>query len=223
MLFGFLAARTTTHRVRPGRDHPAAAPDRAGRQAGGRDRRLSKGRLRLGVGIGWNDVEYEALGENFHNRGARCEEQIDLLRKLWADEVITYEGRWHKVTEAGLNPLPPQRSIPIWLGGMAPQVVDRVARLADGWMPHYNPELHSQVAGMREAARAAGRDPATIGVECMTLFTDDTSKARDRVKELQDIGLTHMAVVTMKLGLRDPAAHIDAIARYRDAVGDLGE
>ena len=80
---------------------------------------LSKGRLRLGIGTGWNAVEYEALGENFHDRGKRSEEQIDLLRKLWAEETITYDGRWHKVTDAGLKPLPTERSIPVWLGGMA--------------------------------------------------------------------------------------------------------
>src|SRR5215467_10313993 len=87
---------------------------------------LSKGRLRLGVGIGWNPVEYEALGQDFSNRGRRSEEQIDLMRKLWAQDIITYKGRWHTVTDAGLNPLPPRRAIPIWLGGMAPQVIERV-------------------------------------------------------------------------------------------------
>jgi probable F420-dependent oxidoreductase len=223
VLFGYLAARTTTLELFPG---VIILPQRqtalVAKQAASLDV-LSKGRLRLGVGIGWNDVEYEALGENFKNRGARCEEQIDLMRKLWADEVISYEGRWHKVTEAGLNPLPTRRSIPVWLGGMAPQVVDRVARFGDGWIPHYNPDLRNQIAHMREAARAAGRDPAKIGVETMTLYLDDASKARDRMKELQDMGVTHTAVVTMKLGLRDPAAHIDAIARYREAVGDLAD
>ena len=96
---------------------------------------LSNGRLRLGIGTGWNDVEYECLGENFNDRGIRSEEQIDLLRRLWKDEAITYEGKWHKITDAGLNPLPSNKNIPIWLGGMAPQVIDRVARIADGWFP----------------------------------------------------------------------------------------
>jgi len=221
VLFGYLAARTTTLELVPG---VIILPQRqtalVAKQAASLDV-LSKGRLRLGIGTGWNDVEYEALGENFHNRGARSEEQIDLMRKLWAEEVISYQGRWHTVSEAGLNPLPLRRSIPIWLGGMAPQVIDRVARLADGWIPHYNPELRSQIATMHKAARAAGRDPARIGLECMTLFTEDVSKARDRTKELQDLGMTHTAVVTMNVGLKEPAAHIDAIARYRDAVGDL--
>ena len=93
---------------------------------------LTKGRLRLGIGTGWNTVEYDALGESFTNRGARSEEQIDVMRKLWADEVISYDGKWHNITEAGLNPLP-ARQIPIWLGGMAEKVIDRVGRIGDGW------------------------------------------------------------------------------------------
>ncbi len=105
---------------------------------------LSKGRLRLGIGTGWNAVEYEALGEDFHDRGRRSEEQIDLMRRLWAEETISYDGRWHHVTDAGLNPLPPKRAIPVWLGGMAPQVIERVGRLADGWFPFLNPELETQ-------------------------------------------------------------------------------
>ncbi len=113
---------------------------------------ISRGRFRLGIGTGWNDVEYEALGENFHNRGKRSEEQIDLLRKLWAEETITYKGKWHTITDAGLNPLPAGRAIPIWLGGMAPQVIDRVARIGDGWFPFFNPNLKSQIAEIHRKA-----------------------------------------------------------------------
>src|SRR4029453_17668221 len=94
---------------------------------------LSRGRLRLGIGIGWNFVEYEALGENFKNRGRRSEEQIEVLRALWTKELVTFTGRWHKITDAGINPLPVQRPIPIWLGGGAEQVLRRIARLGDGW------------------------------------------------------------------------------------------
>ena len=90
---------------------------------------LSGGRLRLGIGTGWNQVEYEALGENFHNRGKRSEEQINLLRKLWADDLVTFKGDHHIVTDAGLNPLPPRKSIPIWFGGMANPVLRRVAKI----------------------------------------------------------------------------------------------
>jgi probable F420-dependent oxidoreductase len=113
---------------------------------------LSKGRLRLGVGTGWNAVEYEALNMNFHDRGDRSEEQIAVMRQLWAHEVVTFDGRWHRIDEAGLNPLPLRRSIPVWLGGMAPQVIDRVARLADGWFPFFNPNLAQQLEEVRENA-----------------------------------------------------------------------
>jgi probable F420-dependent oxidoreductase len=173
---------------------------------------LSKGRLRLGVGTGWNDVEYEALGANFHDRGQRSEEQIDLLRKLWRDEAISFSGEHHKVTDAGLNPLPPKRNIPIWLGGMAPQVIDRVGRLADGWFPFVNKNLTSQIEQMHASAERAGRDPDSIGIEC--IIPSDTDA--ERVKSLQDMGVTHVAMVTMNQKLADPAAHIDAITRARE-------
>ena len=101
---------------------------------------LSGGRLRLGIGIGWNPVEYEALGEDFSNRGKRSEEQIDLLRSLWSENLLTYEGKYHKVTDAGLNPLPPDKSIPIWFGGSSNQVLKRVAQMGDGWMPTGKPD-----------------------------------------------------------------------------------
>ncbi len=179
---------------------------------------LSKGRLRLGIGTGWNAVEYEALGENFHDRGRRSEEQIDLMRRLWAEEAISYDGRWHKVTDAGLNPLPPRRAIPVWLGGMAPQVIERVGRLADGWFPFLNPDLETQVAQMREHARAAGRDPADIGIESMLPAGDDPGKTREKIERLEALGATHAAAVTMNVNLPNPQAHIDAIRRFRDNV-----
>ena len=183
---------------------------------------LSKGRLRLGIGTGWNAVEYEALGENFHDRGARSEEQIDLMRQLWAEEVVSYEGKWHKVAEAGLNPLPVRRGIPVWLGGMAPQVLDRVGRIADGWFPFYNPNLADQLQAVRAAAERAGRDAADIGIECMVGF-DGADKARSRLQRLQDLGVTHTAVVTMNADLRDPQEHIDAIRRFWDVAAEFAD
>lgn len=173
---------------------------------------LSRGRLRLGVGTGWNDVEYEAMGENFHDRGRRSEEQIDLLRKLWRDDAISFSGEYHSITDAGLNPLPVNGSIPIWLGGMAPQVIDRVGRLADGWFPFVNRNLSTQIEQMQASARNAGRDPASIGIECIIPANTDA----ERVKKLQDMGVTHVALVTMNQDLADPAAHMDAISRGRD-------
>ena len=99
----------------------------------------------MGIGIGWNPVEYEALEQDFSTRGKRSEEQIDLMRSLWQNELITYEGKSHKVTDAGINPLPPEGSIPIWFGGTADIVLKRVARLGDGWMPVGKPDESRQL------------------------------------------------------------------------------
>jgi len=144
---------------------------------------------------------------------------VALLRALWAQEVVTFSGRWHTVTEAGLNPLPAKRSIPVWFGGMADAVIDRVARLGDGWFPFRNPQLPAQLAQLHERARAAGRAPASIGIECMQPAVDAPAKIRERCKELADLGVTHTAGVTMNAGLADAQAHIDAMQRFRDAVG----
>src|SRR6185436_13789954 len=96
---------------------------------------LSNGRLRLGVGLGWNHVEYEALGMDFRTRGRRVEEQVEVLRKLWTEPLVTYRGTGHVIDNAGLNPMPVQRPIPIWFGGSAEPALKRAARLGDGWMP----------------------------------------------------------------------------------------
>lgn len=178
---------------------------------------LSRGRLRLGIGTGWNDVEYEALGENFHDRGQRSEEQIDVLRKLWHDKVISYAGEHHTITEAGLNPLPTRGEIPIWLGGMAPAVIERVGRLADGWFPFVNRDLEQQIQQVRASARAADRDPDSIGIECIM----PSNSSADDIRRLQDLGITHVAMVTMNQGLTDPAAHIDSIKRAREMLSQL--
>ena len=113
---------------------------------------LTNGRLRLGIGVGWNEVEYEALGENWENRGRRSAEQIEVMRMLWTQEVVNYEGRYHKITHAGINPLPVQRPIPVWFGGGAPQVVRRLARMGDGWFPQFKPdgEGREKLEEMRE-------------------------------------------------------------------------
>jgi probable F420-dependent oxidoreductase len=182
---------------------------------------ISRGRLRLGIGTGWNAVEYDALNEDFSNRGLRSEEQIDVLRKLWADETVTFSGKWHQIEDAGINPLPESRSIPVWLGGMAPQVVERVGRIADGWFPFFNPNLGEQLKEVRRSAELVGRDPASIGVECMAPLADAGNQARDQLKNLQDIGVTHSAVVTMNAGLVGAQQHIDALKRYRDATGRI--
>ena len=220
VLFGYLAGLTKTLElvtaviILPQRQTALVAKQAAAVDV------LSGGRLRLGVGTGWNAVEYEALGENFHNRGVRSEEQIDVMRRLWAEDVVSYDGRWHKITEAGLNPLPPKRRIPVWLGGMAPQVIDRVGRIADGWFPFYNPNLGEQVQKVRQAAEVAGRDPADIGIECMTALSD-AEQIRGRLERMAGLGVTHTAVVTMNAGLDTPQAHIDALRRFWDTAAEF--
>ena len=183
---------------------------------------LSGGRLRLGIGTGWNAVEYEALGEDFHNRGRRSEEQIALLRALWTEETIDFKGRWHRVTHAGVNPLPVQRPIPIWLGGSADQVLRRVARMADGWFPQFQPGEPGQEAlsRMRGYAQEAGRDPSAIGVEGRVRILDgDPELWAKRTKEWEELGATHLTVDTMKAGLSGPEQHINAIRQFKEVVG----
>lgn len=183
---------------------------------------LTGGRLRLGVGIGWNHVEYEALGTNFHNRGRRSEEQIAVLRQLWTQEVVNFKGRWHQITAAGLNPLPVQRPIPIWLGGRAEAVVERVGRLADGWFPQFSPDRAGEdtLNRMRRYAREAGRDPATIGIEARINFAGGRPEAWAQEAEAwQKLGATHLSVNTMKAGLRSPEDHIKAIRQVNEALG----
>ncbi len=181
---------------------------------------ISGGRLRLGIGIGWNPVEYEALGENFKNRGRRSEEQIDLMRRLWTQELVTYEGRWHKVTDAGLNPLPVQRPIPLWLGGGAEGVLRRVGQLGDGWFPLLGPDDKCRVAieKIRSYARAAGRDSGSIGIEGRVSFGQrSTEEWLQEIAAWKELGATHLTINTMKSGLATPAAHIEGIRRFREA------
>ena len=182
---------------------------------------LSGGRLRLGVGIGWNAVEYEALNENFHDRGKRSEEQVAVLRALWTQESVDFHGRWHHITHASINPLPVQRPIPLWLGGRAEAVVERVGRLADGWFPQFPPnaEGRATLERMRGHARAAGRDPASIGIEGRISLVDSTPDTWPRLAEdWSALGATHLSVNTMRAGLKTPAAHIDAIKRFYKTV-----
>ena len=222
VLFGYLAAVTSSVElvtgviILPQRQTALVAKQTAAVDV------LSQGRLRLGIGVGWNAVEYEALGENFHDRGRRSEEQIDLLRKLWTNDLITYEGRWHKVTDAGLNPLPVQQPIPVWFGGAAPQTIRRVATIGDGWFPLFRPDDQGRelIESMREQADAAGRGPDDIGVESWVSIRDSSEDDWKRTAEAwRELGATHLSVNTMNAGLDSPQAHIEAIERFREVMG----
>ena len=221
VLFGYLAAVTSSVElvtgviILPQRQTALVAKQTAAVDV------LSQGRLRLGIGVGWNAVEYEALGENFHNRGRRSEEQIDLLRKLWTNDLITYEGRWHKVTDAGLNPLPVQQPIPVWFGGAAPQTIRRVATMGDGWFPLFRPDDRGRelIESMREQAAAAGRGPDDIGVESWVSIRDSSEDDWKRTADAwRELGATHLSVNTMNAGLESPQAHIEAIQRFKEVM-----
>ena len=219
VLFGFLAGITKSIELVTG---IIILPQRqtvlVAKQAAALDV-LCGGRLRLGVGIGWNPVEYEALGANFHDRGRRCEEQIDVMRKLWTQSPVSYEGRWHKITDAGINPLPVQRPIPIWFGGTNDRVLDRIARLGDGWFPQFSPDEKCRAAidKIFAHAQAAGRDPATIGIEGrLAIGRRPPDEWIGDVKAWKRLDATHLTVNTMKAGLATPSAHIEAIRRFRD-------
>lgn len=182
---------------------------------------LSGGRLRLGVGIGWNDAEYEALGMNFHNRGARSEEQIALLRALWTQEVVTFQGKWHKVTAAGINPLPVQRPIPIWFGGWADVVIRRVARIGDGWYVNSGPGPRAleAVGRLRQYAKEFGRDPASIGIEGgIQLGAKPPEERAEVVSAWRSAGASHVTFNTMDSGLKTVDDHLEVLRRFKTAV-----
>jgi probable F420-dependent oxidoreductase len=185
---------------------------------------LSGGKFRLGLGIGWNAVEYEVLNENFRDRGKRLEEQIVVLRALFTQRSVTYAGRWHRIEAAGIKPLPVQRPIPIWLGGHAESVLERVGRLADGWLPQTPPDERTRAAIERihEHARANGRDPLTIGIESrISIAGRSADEWRAALKPWQDLGATHVSVNTMGAGLDSPQKHIDAIAAFMREVASI--
>lgn len=182
---------------------------------------LTGGRFRLGVGIGWNPVEYEALGENFKNRGLRLVEQIQLLRELFTRPSVTFEGRFHKVTAAGLNPMPVQRPIPIWIGANVEVAMRRAAFLADGFFP-MNPlegGWEVTVEKIKGWLREAGRDPATFGME--RLIQASQGGPGDWLREVERwkaFGATHMAVNTMGGGLSGVDAHIERLREVRQVL-----
>ena len=181
---------------------------------------LSGGRLRLGVGVGWNPVEYEALGEDFRTRGRREEEQIELLRRLWTEPVVTFKGKYHTVTEAGLNPMPVQRPIPVWIGGHSDAALERAGRQGEGWFPQMPPgdKAREAIEKLHNAARAAGRDPSTIGIEARLHLKDGNPDTwRAAIDAWRALGATHAAINTMGVGLTG-REHITAIERFKREV-----
>lgn len=222
VLFGYLAGLTKTIELWTGIIIlPQRQTTLVAKQAAEIDV-LSGGRLVLGVGTGWNPIEYEALGEDFHTRGMRQVEQIELLRELWTKDVVDFEGRWDMVRQAGINPLP-SRSIPIWFGGRADAVLRRIARIGNGWMPRTGPtpQAREEVGRLRHYAKEAGRDPSAIGVQAPARLSDeDPERWGTQYSEWADIGASHIAVITMDAGMRSVGDHIEGLRRYKEAVAE---
>jgi probable F420-dependent oxidoreductase len=227
VLFGFIAGCTnnlevvTSILILPQRQTALVA-----KQAAQLDL-LTRGRLRLGVGLGRNWMEYEVLNEDFHNRGRRVEEQIAVLRRLWTEELVTFDGRWHQLDRMGLNPLPVQRPIPIWMGTytqLVENAIKRVARIADGWFPQFPPndELKAVLERMHGYAREAGRDPATLGIEggLRASATEGAEAWQKQAEAWKALGGTHLRV-SLAGDFASMQEKIDLYARVREALEDV--
>lgn len=185
---------------------------------------LSGGRLRLGVGIGWNFTEYEALNEDFHNRGRRSSEQIEVMRKLWTEREVNFKGKYHTLDRVGINPLPVQRPIPVWLGGMAENVIKRVAKTGDGWFPQFQPGDEARVImdRLHGYIREAGREISAVGIEGrINLASGGPAEWSAAAEQWRTLGATHLSVNTMGAGFTEPRQHIDAVLRAKDVLSGV--
>jgi probable F420-dependent oxidoreductase len=189
-------------------------------------------RFRLGIGVGWNPIEFTGLNENFHNRGRRSEEQVQVMQALWAQPHITFRGRYHAIEDAGINPRPPSGRVPVWYGGHHEHTLPRIARWGDGWMPNAYPPDQSALdvfGQLRGLAEKAGRDPASIGIEVWTSCGAGSPEDwRKEVAFWKRAGVTHVCLTTTfnrrhhtRIPARDLAGHLAAARRYREAVAEV--
>lgn len=232
VLFGFLAACTrrvefsTQVLILPQRQTALVA-----KQAACLDM-LCGGRFRLGIGVGWNEVEFTGLNENFHDRGRRSEEQVQVMKALWAEPHVTFRGRWHAIEDAGINPLPVRRSIPIWFGGHAEVTLRRIAKWGDGWMMLAYPPGPAAVAEfdrLRRLVEAEGRDPAGVGLEVwVSTGTGAEAEWREEFRFWKSAGVTHVVLHNTysghhhkRIAGRGMAEHVEALRRWHAAVADL--
>jgi probable F420-dependent oxidoreductase len=231
VLFGFLSACTTRLGFATG---VLILPQRQtaliAKQAACLDV-LCGSRFRLGIGVGWNEAEFTALNENFHNRGRRSEEQIEVMRRLWAEPHVTFEGRYHRIEDAGIKPRPASGRIPIWFGGHHERTLPRIAKLGDGWMPNAHAPDRAVLEifdHLRTLIRQAGRDPAAVGIEVWTSCGAGTpADWRKEVAFWKQAGASHICLTTTfgrrhhtRIQGRTAAEHLEALGRYRDAVAD---
>ena len=220
VLFGYLAALTQLELVTAVIILPQRQTALVAKQAAEVDV-LSGGKMRLGVGVGWNAVEYEALRTDFRTRGQVVEEQIEVLRLLWSQEIVSFEGKYHIIRAAGLNPLPVRRSIPIWIGGSADVALRRAARIADGWFPLGPPSdaMRQSIENLRRYLEEEGRDPSSFGIEARVSARDGNVDEWVRQTEVwRSLGATHISINTMGAGFASVSEHIEAIRRYKEAV-----
>ena len=183
---------------------------------------LSQGRTRLGVGNGWNELEYIALGENFHNRGKRMEEQVQLLRLLWIQPLVTLNGRWHNIPDAGINPLPVQRPIPIWFGGTDDRVLRTMARLGDGWMLNIRTleQVRQKIDQLYQHLEETGREKTSFGLDLrlnLSLVAPDGWTGF--IDDCRALGATHLTVNSMGCGYDTPSAHLEALKQFAEVAG----
>jgi len=218
VLYGYLAAVTSMELVTGVIILPQRQTVLTAKQAAEVDL-LTGGKFRLGVGIGWNRVEYEALGQDFSTRGKRLEEQITVLRQLWTEQAVTFGGSFDRITGAGLAPLPVQRPIPVWVGAQSPRAYRRAGRLGDGWFPQMapGPQLDGARQIVTEAAVEAGRDPASLGMEGQLRWQEDQDKLAAAMRQWQHAGATHLSVNTMGAGFRTVDDHLAALATAAEA------
>jgi probable F420-dependent oxidoreductase len=214
VLFGYLAAVTRLELVTGIIILPQRQTALVAKQAAEVDL-LTRGHFRFGVGLGWNRVEYEALGRSFSDRGRRIEEQVQLLRRLWTEQTVTHDGPSERITGAGLAPLPVQRPLPVWFGAQSEAAYRRVGRLADGWFPQVppGPKLDEARAIVNQAARDAGRDPASIGMEGRVTWGDGgIEQLLQHIDKWRAAGATHVSINTMGSGLGPVDGHLTVLA-----------
>jgi probable F420-dependent oxidoreductase len=221
VVFGYLAALTSLELVTGIIILPQRQTALVAKQAAEVDL-LTGGRFRLGVGLGWNAVEYEALGKNFADRGRRLGEQVALLRRLWTEPSVTFAGAHEQVTGAGLAPLPVQRPIPVWFGAQSRRAYIRAGQLADGWFPQVppGPRLDEAKSIVAQAGAEAGRDPAELGMEGRVSWgAGGAERLADHVGRWRDAGATHVSVNTMGAGLATVEDHLAALSAAAAALG----
>ncbi|MGO9958032.1 MAG: LLM class F420-dependent oxidoreductase [Solirubrobacteraceae bacterium] len=219
VLFGYLAALSSLELVTSILILPQRQTVLVAKQAAEIDL-LTQGKLRLGVGLGWNEVEYEALGQSFSDRGVRLTEQVALLRRLWTETSVTVAGEHEHVTGAGIAPLPVQRPIPVWIGARADVALRRAGRIADGWFPMDapGPALARSAAIVQAAAVEAGRDPRTLGMEGrINVGSASSSSIDQQIAAWREAGATHLSINTMRAGFSTVDQHIAALASASQA------